>query len=95
MARRPLSASLGYTRQQGQAAALPLDAQYGHKRVIKLLDHGADIEALCEPFGTPMTVSNRAGNTLLHWTAAGDDTGGRQVSVARLLGPARQGVSGP
>lgn len=66
--------------------ALHLAAQYGHKRVVEiLLDHGADIEAHCEPFGTPLMIQHRAGNTPLHWAAAGDDTGGRQESVVRLL----------
>ena len=66
--------------------ALHLAAQYGHKRLVKLLlDHGADIEAHCEPYGTPMMILHRAGSTPLHWAAAGDDTGGRQESVVRLL----------
>lgn len=66
--------------------ALHLAAQYGHKRLVQLLlDHGADIEAHCEPFGTPLMIQHRAGNTPLHWAAAGDDTSGRQESVTRLL----------
>lgn len=78
-------AEVDWVGSEGKTA-LHLAAQYGHKRVVKiLLDHGADIEAHCEPFGTPLMILHRAGNTPLHWAAAGDDTGGRQESVARLL----------
>lgn len=78
-------AEVDWVGSEGKTA-LHLAAQYGNKRVVKiLLDHGADIEAHCEPFGTPLMILHRAGNTPLHWAAAGDDTGGRQESVARLL----------
>ncbi len=66
--------------------ALHLAAQYGHKRVVQiLLDHGADIEAHCEPFGNPLMILHHAGNTPLHRAAEGDNTGGRQESIVRLL----------
>lgn len=78
-------AEVDWVGSEGKSA-LHFAAQYGHKRVVKiLLDQGADIEAHCEPFGTPMMILHRAGNTPLHWVAAGDDTGGRQESVALLL----------
>ena len=72
-------------RTEGKTA-LHLAAQYGHKIVAKqLLDHGADIEVHCEPSGTDMMIHHRAGRTPLLWAAAGDDTGGRQESLVRLL----------
>ena len=72
-------------RTEGETA-LYFAAQYGHKIIAKqLLDHGADIEMRCEPFGSPMMIHHRAGRTPLHWAAAGDDTGGRSEGVVRLL----------
>ena len=66
--------------------ALHLAAQYGHRIVAKqLLDHGAKTEIHCEPFGTDMMIHHRAGRTALHWAAAGDDTGGRQEGLVKLL----------
>ena len=72
-------------RSEGKTA-LHLAAQYGHRIVAKqLLDHGADIEIHCEPFKTDMMIHHGAGRTALHWAAAGDDTGGRQEGVVKLL----------
>lgn len=66
--------------------ALHFAAQYGHKMVAKhLLNHGADIEMRCEPFGNDMMIHHRAGRTPLHWAAAGDDTEGRSEGLVRLL----------
>jgi len=68
--------------------ALHLTAQYGHKRVVQiLLDHGTDIEAHCEPYGTPTMVCHlwRKYPTALCRRRGDDDASGRQVSVVRLL----------
>lgn len=75
-----------YLDRNERKTALHFAAQYGHKIVAEqLLDHGANMEMRCEPFGNVTTSHHRAGRTPLHWAAAGDDTGGRSEGLVRLL----------